>query len=236
MSKKESPSWREPFAEWQQEAMRALADCWSASPASHVHQIARTIVAFEKLGKHEVVELLMRQHLGQHGPCVLPVRTRHERRSASPSSHNRKLLWPWLASIAIDANLRPQRQPHTPPEKQLGLWSAYLVREARQRAIIDRLLAEQRQRLCAAGYLLLITALAFEGAGAVMSDRKVAKAVAAELLHATAWLYGKPCCKPVISLVRAITGVKLAISSVRWLARQQQQQQLLLLLLLLPPG
>jgi hypothetical protein len=236
MSKREPPWWRAPLAQWQREVTLELG---AARPASRLfaelrnalgingregidlvdatHLVAHTIVDLETLGQLPIVDRLMRQLLGQRGPLVLSAAQKARKNVCPP--YRRKLLQPLLGSLAIDTELRPPRRPWKilPPERQTR---AALQHEAKQRKIIDELLAEQRQRVCAAGYLLLITVLAFEGAGAVVNDRKVAKAVAAELLHATVWLYGKPSCKPVISLVQAVTGEKLAISSIRWLAQQ----------------
>jgi hypothetical protein len=159
----------------------------------------------QQISQHQAIERMMRQLFGEKGPRVLSAEARRTRGCPAPSDRQ-----PLLAKLALDADLRPL--PATP-------------RSENERAIIDRLSATERQRLCAAGYLLLVAALAFEGVGAVRKDRKSAEAVAKELLDATVWLYGEPCFKPVISLVEVLTGIKFRISSVKSWARKLQAQK-----------
>jgi hypothetical protein len=197
MSPRPPPWWRAPLAQWIEEAGPAILDCWGPSSIP-AEQVAGAVILLQRLGRLPIVDRLMRQHLGRQGPHVVSVKLR---RGEAPSS--RKRLQPLLGVLAFDADLRP-----------LHHVSRF---EAHQRASIDHLSIRQRRRLCAAGYLLLITVLAFQGVGARARDRERAKAMAAELLHAFIWLYGKPRIKAVRSLVAAITEVKLTASTIRWL-------------------
>jgi hypothetical protein len=172
---------------------------------------------------HPIIEPLMRQHFGRHGPSrVLLVRAHWNRRDVAPSSVNRELLWPLLPAIAINTELRPQRRPLARAQRRALTREQYkaLRQEAKQRKIIDASPALWRRRVCAAGYLMLVAALAAAGSEATAGKRKRAKAVAMELLHTTKWLYGKPLHKPVISLVKAVTGEDLGGSIVKIWAKQ----------------
>jgi hypothetical protein len=219
MSPRPPPWWRLPLTQWRREAGAALGDCWGITPAVTALQLARCIVALDELGRLPAVERLMRQLLGRQGPRVLSVKAR----SSSAAPKCRQLLQPMLGPLVIGSDLRLHRRKEL-TSQQRELLRAVLQHEAQQRAIIDRLPAERRRRLCAAGYLQLIAVLALAGAEAIPADRERARAVAAELLHATFWLYGKPLFKASISLVTAVTGVRFTPSSLRWLARDLSPQ------------
>jgi hypothetical protein len=203
MSPRPPPWWRLPLTQWRQEAAKALIDSWSRNPNCSFVALGHALVTLEALGTHQTVEFLMREHFGEHGPRLRPAKTRRACQQVAP--RNRLLLHPLLAAVVIDADLRPQRDGFTAGERQ-------------QRAVIDALSAKQQQRLCAAGYLLLVTALAFAAVG---QEQQRAKAVAIELLHASAWLYGDPLIKPTISLVYASAGIRFSNSSMRGFARRE---------------
>jgi hypothetical protein len=209
MSHRPEPWWRAPLRQWQREVEPALIDCWSLDPAIITPvQLAHIITDLADLSDKLTTSQSMGQLFRQHDRPVPSIKIRRARRRAAPS--NRKLLQPLLPALQFGDDLRPQRLVRhtiTPHEKQ-------------RRALIDQLSAEQLQRIGAAGYLSLISVLAFRRAGAVVNDRECAHVVAEEVLRASVWLYGKPRFKLATSLVAAITANGLSGSSIR---RQAQR-------------
>jgi hypothetical protein len=223
--------WRAPLSE---EAIRAFNYCLKPTRADEREVLAATITLQALFDSHAIAQLL--GHLfGKTGPAVLSVATRRMRRELAPS--HRPLLQLRLQALAIDdATLRLPRPVLSSADRQR--LAPALRRETRERQIIDRLPMKQQQRLGAAGYLLLVAALAAQAVkspprgyqrqrtatgrqrrGGTTTKRQQAEIVAIELLHTTAWLYGKPLISPVVSLVQAVAGVEFKRSSLFWRAR-----------------
>jgi hypothetical protein len=213
MSKRPPPWWKAPLAWWCTELYLALIEC-SSLEGVDARQVAMTITTLNDLLKHEDVERMLRQHLGAAGPKVVA----WWRQVAA--YHRRKAMQPALAFLVLDAELHPRRiakrsKARTHTVRIAEPLPIFLRSAEEQHAAFRALSLTERRCVCAAGYLLLAAALMPWSAMGV-SESRYAETAAMKLMRTTAWLYGKPCYRPVSTLVQAITGRRFFPSSMRW--------------------
>jgi hypothetical protein len=192
------PAWsKAPLTQWHAEIVRALLDVRSLG--FDAVKIAGIVAVLDKLMQHPSVERMLRQLLGSNGPAVMPgwsrVSFRHE-----------EWRLPMLVILALDAELRPRQRIERFTDEQ--------------RAVLMSLLPTKRRRVAAAGYLLLVTALASVDLATGITKGLYARTVAVRLLFVTVRLYGRPLTNSVITLVEAITERKMSASSIYWLVKR----------------
>jgi hypothetical protein len=152
------------------------------------------------------MEPLLRQLFGKKCPDV----TKHKaHRRTSPSS--RELFQPILPLLKLDEDLRPHARG----------WV-----EGKRPTALENLTVEQRRRLCAVGYLLLVAILAFQEARARACTNKhvCAKLIAEELARAALWIYGTCPVKPIATLAELVGGGRLDPSSIRLMIDRLEQE------------
>jgi hypothetical protein len=199
MSPRPPTWWKEPLIQWCREVAVVLLDYGEErGDTSTATQIRFSLVMLDKLLKDSTVRDSLRQLLGKNGPTVKTSRPR-------VSVRRRKVFQPPLAMLALNADLRAR-----------NFSSRYEV----ERLLLDQLLPKQRLRVCAAGYLLLVAALASQSVPMGVSEERWIEFIAAELIAAVDWLYGQPRPRTVVTLVEAVTGQHFEPSSMRWRAKQ----------------
>jgi hypothetical protein len=138
------------------------------------------------------------QLLGDNGPAVLPCWPR-------VSFRYEEWRLPMVVILALDAELRPRQGIKRFTDAQ--------------HVVLADLLPTRRRRVVAAGYLLLVTALASQDFDTGITEGQYARMITVRLLFVMVRLYGRPLVNSVITLVEAITKRRMAASSVRWLVK-----------------
>jgi hypothetical protein len=192
------PDWCDPLAQWFEELSFALAELRQNS-AIGPHDIANIKACLAAMPAYPSVGWSLGQLLGRKGPRLRSLKARQRKYPTEQL--------PLLTSLPFDADLRPRLRASGHTEQQ--------------RASLTRLALGKRQRICAAGYVLLAAAVAFCAAhtGACV-ERGRAQWIAKQVLSVTIWLYGTPAILLTRTLVEALTDVPLAEASLRnWAKR-----------------
>jgi hypothetical protein len=192
MSPRPPAWWKAPLAQWCREVASVLLDYGEkCGDALTAVEIGHGLVTLDRLLSDPTVEKTLRQLFRKGGPAVMTSRPR-------VLFHRRRRL----ALLALDAELRPRK------------FSAQLASD------FDPLSPEQQLRVCAAGCLLLVAAVASQAVPMGITEQRYqqryTKILAMELLYASVWLYGSEQPRTVITLVKTITGRSFDPSSMRW--------------------